>query len=461
MKKIQIFSFFTCMEKDDHIETKPKSKHRKLESSNDTKQNDDKIDINIDSEMIFNTKLTDINFDCQEAVFQFLSLSDLLNVANTDERFLEAVRIVYSRLYKTKTVRINLNAMTSSFATHNIKSDCIEVYDRNFISRLLSTFGDRIKKLSISMKTSSNRFISFFDIQAQINQFCASSLVELSIQNCEHFPSEAYIQPFTELRCLSMQNCKIPFKTDEFSRFFPCLNRFELVGNTVINPDFIEQNFCGLEHLVLECDPDNGFSSQNILVALCLNQQLSSLHLTPRLGWKFLRSINESSPGLRNLQLAISSYEFISGGSINFKNVEKLTLTVDRDPFKDSMSLKFDQLKELEVRVDDGGGNGVINFIVENGAKLNKLTIVAPSWNTIELSDLDITTIGENLHLSELTLQRCCISNHAASDIMNNSKELRKFQFEQMDPKKKLILNIKNDDWKWTCVGGSVYCERR
>ena len=98
------------------------SKHRKMVSSNGS-------DSDKTSEMIFNTKLIDLNVDCQEAVFQNLNLPDLLNIAASHAAFLKASGYVYSRLYKNKTVRINGNRCTSGlghlfFRTHFHRRIC-------------------------------------------------------------------------------------------------------------------------------------------------------------------------------------------------------------------------------------------------------------------------------------------------------------------------------------------------
>lgn len=416
------------------------------------------IDINEDLETTFNTKLPDINVDCQEAIFQYLNFNDLLNIVDAHKDFLKAAGFIYSRLYKAKPIKINLSSciLKGHFGTHTIKSDCIELSDYRICSQFISNFGDRIKKLSIKFN-SLNKYFFDGEVLAQTNKFCANSLVELRITDCQHFPSEAFTQPFTEVRCLSMTNCKLPFGDDELYRLFPCLNRLELQGNTVMYPSFIEHNIPELEHLSLNFK-SNRLSSQNFLTALCYNQQLSSLNLMTRIDAALLHSISELSPNLRDLQFGITSGGSGDEISINFRSVEKLTLTTGRNSFK-GVSITFDQLRELVIKVDDRYESDITDFITQN-TLLTKLTIIAPSWNAIELTDFEVVTLGESLNLTELILKRCHISSNAASDLMNVCKMLRTFEFDQLYPEEELVLDV-NDNWKWTIVNGSVQCERQ
>ncbi|XP_055325661.1 uncharacterized protein LOC129579544 [Sitodiplosis mosellana] len=435
-------------------ETDPEPKRQKLELSIGTVSDRN-------SEMIFNTELIDLNGDCQEAIFQHLDLVDLLNIAESHVNFLKAAGYMYSRLYKDKTIRINGKrcAMGVFFKTHTIKTDYIEVNDHHLCSQLLSIFGGHIKNLSINFNNTAPIERFFNDgVQAQINEFCSSSLVELTIENCQHFSSEAFMRPFREVRYLSMQNCKLPFDTDEFYRIFPCLTRLELLKNTAVNPSFIEQHIPGLEHLALEVNY-KGFTQKNILTALCFNQQLSRLYLMSHVNTELLHSINELIPNLQHLQLVILFGQFTGDKLINFKHVQKVKLTTDCDPFID-IPMKFDQLKELDIVANGGYEDGFINFIIRN-KHLTKLSITAPSWNEIELSDSDVTTLGQELNLTELTFQRCYITDNVAIDLMNDCKVLRKLQFDLMEPSEELNLNIKHNDWNVINVSGTVQCERR
>lgn len=52
------------------------------------------------------TKITDVNIDCLEKIFEHLNLTDLNNVAEADVHFLTAARLVYKRLHSSKTVKI-------------------------------------------------------------------------------------------------------------------------------------------------------------------------------------------------------------------------------------------------------------------------------------------------------------------------------------------------------------------
>lgn len=415
------------------------------------------IDINKD-DMMFDTNLNDLNVDCQESIFQYLNLSDLLNISETDDDFTEAANIIYRRLYKNKLIRIDKNVCGFGHYpnTHTIKSGCIIVHNQRFYSRLLSNFGNSIKKLSINLKMK-NYFNEIEDIQAQINKYCAKSLVEFNIENCQHFTSKAFVKPFSQVCALSLTNCVLQFTADEFNRLFPCLIRLELLKNKMKSEHsvFIEQNFPNLKHWTLD---HKGFSRQNILMALFFNQQLSSLHLMTTVDSKFLHLINELSPNLRNLQLVISSYDFTEDFSINFKNVEKMKLSV-HGPFK-NLPINFDQLKELEINVNDGYYHGFIDFIIQN-VNLIKLTIDTPCWIVMNTDDIDVKLIGQNLNLTELSLKRCRISDDAASYLMNSGKLLKKLQFRQMDPTEQLELNINKDKWKVDVDHGLVQCELR
>ncbi|XP_055306227.1 uncharacterized protein LOC129570583 [Sitodiplosis mosellana] len=399
---------------------------------------------------------------CEKVDVQRLSFAELVDRVSSNKDLIDEFGLEFCRLSHQSIKIYGRRCVEGSFLfTHKAKPGCMEIYERDLCFKMLQNFGCFITKIVIDFEglKSVDKFNQY--IQNEVNDFCAKSLIELELHNCRQASFDELTHPFPDVQRVCFKNCHLECTADDLKRLFPVVNRLEVLGCTMAYTGCIEQSFVNLQHLSVQLTK-GGLSKETILAALCFNQQLSSLHLVAHVDSTLLHSISQVTPLLQCLHLHILSYNFNDGKQTHFGNVEKLMITLDGGPFI-NLPIWFDHLTELEVTVNDGLHERFSEFISRN-EKLIKLTIVAPSWNQIELYDNGMAILAEKLtYLTDFTLQRCTISLVAAVNFMRKAKMLRDFRFSvtnKLESKQLLLLQIENT-WKLTNDKNLYQCERR
>lgn len=109
------------------------------------------------SSSTFKTKITDINDDCLEKVFMYLSLDDLINIARTNKPLKPAADMVFQRKYAKKKINLHIvsdpkdGSVLSSPKRKNARLYII--YDFRTSFRLLGFFGHLITELTFGSDT--------------------------------------------------------------------------------------------------------------------------------------------------------------------------------------------------------------------------------------------------------------------------------------------------------------------
>lgn len=421
-----------------------------------SKQNHHEITLMDESNEVKSSEIVEVS------ALKHLNFIDLINKADIQKDIVDEAGLYFSQ-FSNQSIKIygRRCAIGIFRSTHKIKSDCIEVYDLDLCSKIMRNFGKFITSLSIDFDglRPFERFNSL--IQYEIIEYCTNSLVKLEMQNCKEFLLHKSKEIFPGVRSVSLKGCDLENKIIDWNLLFPNLNRLELLANIITNRISIEQNIPSLNHLAVGLN-DKGFSHENLLTALCFNEQLTSLHLVSEIDSNMLRSITEVAPFLKSIHLQMTLYSSDGDEMVKFRNVDKFILTVNSGEFE-KISIWFDHLKEMELMINDGIGDGFIDFITQN-EKLTKLTIVAPSWNPIQFFDNELMTIASKLTcLNELTLNRCIVSTVGAIMFMNNSKMLKDFRFSTMnkdEDKPRLVSEISNE-WTFTEDDVLFKCERQ
>lgn len=407
-----------------------------------------------------------------------LSFTELVNRANKNKDLIDEAGLEFARISQ-QCVKINGRRCVKGIfqLTHKVKVDCIEIYDRDLCYKVLRNFGSFITKLVIDFDglEANDQFNKY--MPNDINAFCANSLIELELLSCRKITFEKLINPFSEVQRVCLKNSYLEFNGKDLYRLFPSVNRLELLANNVAYKGCIEQSFTDLQHLAVQLS-DRGFSNEHLFAALCQNQQLSSLHVVAHVDSTLIQAISEATPFLQCLHLHIISYEFKEEDeAVHFRTVEKLLITMDGGPFI-NLPIWFTQLAELEVTINGALQDEDLSKFIARNEKLTKLSIIAPSWNRIELSDSDMNVLSAKLKcLTDFTLQRCNISIEAAVNMMKSASMLRVFRFSvtiinkdkpdlankdqpELVNKDSLLLQLENK-WKLTIDNNSYLCERQ
>lgn len=422
-----------------------------------------------------------VNINVDSIIKQFI---DLLGKIDSNKDLIDEANALLSQLPQRKLKINGRHCVLGNqyHLTHKVRTDLIEIYQRDLCLKILRNFGQFIQKLCVDFDGLNERHQFYHQIQNEIMEFCADSLIELELYNCHEI---SITRPFMELRSLCFHNCILNIETDQWNLLFPAMTRLELLGNTLKDPcrlkECIVQCFPGLQDFTLDIK-GRSFAKEQLLAMLCFNQQLSSLHLLACVDTKLLHTISQVTPLLQNLKLQISSYKFGTdtetdadsdngdgddgsgiGGVVNFENVETLTMVINQGHFKD-MPISFQQLNEFVVTANDGICRSFCHFIGRMKT-LQKLTMIAPSWNQINILDDDLENLSQTLtNLTNVTLQRCSISVQAAIAFMKNAKLLKDFRFtlsyEDDEDKNGLATSIGND-WTLTEDENMFHCKRQ
>lgn len=260
-------------------------------------------------------QLVDINEDCLQAIFEYLNVRNLINVAETDDRFIPAACSVFSRYHRKKSVSVcfydeeNANELVIEASTTVI---------------FLRHFGHLISKLSLY-------HLSIIDpdaaIQLSIFKHCSTSLAELSLNLFEEKDFHAIEQPFTNVKRLSINKCWLNSNLSLLSKWFPDLSSLSLNCVYQLHSQTIA-HFPQLKHLKI-IDHFNDIDLGTINKMLHCNPQLESLVFERDCNANFLQSITKSLPQLQELELWVPNDRFRSFGKqiVRFESVKKLKLT--------------------------------------------------------------------------------------------------------------------------------------
>lgn len=134
-------------------------------------------------------ELTEISNDCLEKVFRYLSLGDLLNVADSNKQLRAAAELTYFYKYGKKKICVNYGViLINNKREPDIEmKDDIEINDWKRSYQILRCFGHLISKLEFNMilimfclSIKSEKFRdSFQHVINYVNEYCADSLTEL------------------------------------------------------------------------------------------------------------------------------------------------------------------------------------------------------------------------------------------------------------------------------------------
>ncbi|XP_055306315.1 uncharacterized protein LOC129570649 [Sitodiplosis mosellana] len=265
------------------------------------------------------TKLTDVNVDCLEHIFKNLSLIDLLNVADSNKQLKPAADLVFASRYGKQWIFILSRYKSILIFERNMYPPTVQI-PRSFRLKLLRCFGHLITKLDITHDK---------HMDAYVNEYCAESLVEIKFQRCKASTLDDLKKPFTQVKTLCFDSCKLGSKLSELDKWFPKVRRLEFTdrNETAVH-------FPHLQHLTLSLpiDTNNRLNNLSELLRLYLNTR--SLSIIGYFEFKYLQSVSEHLQHLERLDINPFGYfSNVGNDTVHFPNVKKLKL---RDVVRES-----------------------------------------------------------------------------------------------------------------------------
>lgn len=324
-----------------------------------------KIDTNNQS-----TQIGDLNDNCLIQIFQHLSMNDLVNIVDYDNRVSNAAQFVFNKKFAD-----NCFTISNRLDRKNEKVP--------WSVTLLKHFGAIIKKLHVVYDERYRRIDMLID--NTIISHCRKSLVEIKFENADSFTMYDINEPFENVLVVSFVRSKFCDLISNFGKWFPMAHTLHLHHQPRQDYDerrMLESHLPALKHFKIwntqdkKVDvnaPEGRINNYNIAAFLKLNPQLESVLILfddyddvtadNRLALASNRrqsaymyssaesSYNERSFGpLHGFDGIVLDREILAIIKSDLKNLENLNLIFDHEsPGIPLQNVLFDKLKTLTI----------------------------------------------------------------------------------------------------------------
>lgn len=250
-------------------------------------------------------KITDLNDDCLEKIFDYLSLEELLNVADANKWLYVASASVYRRKFgQNKVILFELIANKTGYIRMGYQSTVIVGLKECL--RFMRCFGPLISKLRVNYFRSSRKDYSYLD--RYVNEFCAETLASIEYYQKPTSLMDIPEKPFTKTKNLLIKYSNLGNSLGEIVRWFPNLHSMQLLLNR-IDGSSIEMNLPNLNLLQVRINSTNKYriGHKNIAQAVHLNPQLRSLTIgelgRSQFPFKYILEIASMNPKITTLNV--------------------------------------------------------------------------------------------------------------------------------------------------------------
>lgn len=284
-------------------------------------------------------KLTSLDDDCLEFLFDYLDWSDLLNVADSSRMFHTAVGLVFKRKYHKSSIIIDGIACKSSPSQ---RRDNISISKPVTALKFLRNFGYLICDLQLNCRFFGTKITD--EITRYMLEYCSKSIYSLSLYcNSSKFLFKNTGHIFGNVEKLRMELCI--FGSDlRLNNIFPNLSILNLGQNWYeIGSRAIRINLHSVRDLTIQA---NKFEETDIKELIKLNPQLERLEIYPIYSVELIAWINDCLPKLRSLELGGLPQEFY--GVLRLDHIVNLSLHIDVTPLR-KIPFVFRKLENLLV----------------------------------------------------------------------------------------------------------------
>lgn len=254
-----------------------------------------------DSDSDGEINITDINLACLDHIFKYLSIEDLLNVADSCESLREAAFFTYTSKYKRMTLQLQLKNIQLSRRFPTIQtSDRFSIVSKFSISNLtvclkfLRCFGHTLNELIIDYNGVDDRHC--MEIDHYVNKYCAETLTEMKIHHARKHTMCRIQIPFSNVRYLQLSDCDLAQRLINFEKWFPRCFDLTFHGFNQFEPRKCKFRSWATIHINLEYH-DNEESLEMYLKNIAVPLKSCSLSLLEISGngWNFglLQSISK------------------------------------------------------------------------------------------------------------------------------------------------------------------------
>lgn len=266
------------LEQTDNVDNDNQVKDAIVAAADDNTKDDDDNDDSL--------KLDGLNNDCLRHIFEYLTLPQLINVAETSGRFVFPAAEAFSRRYGWQKV------IVCATTENPILVADLERLDGTVVLTALNQFGARMKTISAYF----HDFEKMIDnpIEVLLLKKFTDSLVDFEMHYCSESHFQSIIKPFPNVKNLTLEACTVGANFFQLNRWFPNLTALKLTANWWSPSIVLQTKFEHLTHLsVINDGFRNDLSPQAIHPMLRLNPQLKSLQLQCNYGFEMLQTITE------------------------------------------------------------------------------------------------------------------------------------------------------------------------
>lgn len=298
----------------------------------DSTTDDDTNDKQIEKKQKLNTpntqdplKLADINNDCLRSIFEYLSVHDLIDVAEANGQFTFAAAEAFSRCHRTKGIEM--------VATDEAKR-CNMLFIRltgDTSAIALEHFGARMLTIAANLDgyehSDGEQHIRF---DALVVRHCSDSVRTLEIHRCKGMHFQMIDKPFTKVTHLIVNGSVLGEKVCALREWFPNVVRLALFQVNLWRNKSIEAHFDHLTSLQIFNDlrAIHSIPTQTICNVLSLNRQLRLLQLYCDYDNALLVTIAKHLTQLESLELwtPYDRFEGFAGRKVAFVAVKTFIL---------------------------------------------------------------------------------------------------------------------------------------
>lgn len=197
-------------------------------------------------------KLTSLDNDCLEKIFKYLTLKDLLNVADSNKRLKQVADVVFALNYGAKELNlIDSNEVLGSNLI--ISSAEIHVGDLKSSLQVLRCFGQLISKVVVNRSGDSSHSNAHYNailgtLLIYVNEFCTESLTDIEIIGDDKLRIDYLDNSFTNVQRVQIWNCELDEEA-QLNHLFPNVRVMYLYGIRISDWSSIDGRFPMLKDL--------------------------------------------------------------------------------------------------------------------------------------------------------------------------------------------------------------------
>lgn len=315
-------------------------------------------------------KITDLNVDCLEHIFQYLNSVDLNNTAESHGQFVSVCRLIYKRDHRHKMVIIS-DVGHKLTLTNGSDKEIVNVAAITFLQH----FGHLIGELMLDYicADEDDNGYEWREIEKHVFTYCSKTLLKLILRNCHGNVMEEIEEPFDNVKKLRLYGGDT--KMIDISKWFPNISSMKLDHHALCTMVQYDQLNLLKKLKILISETGRPWNIERKLRQLLrLNRRIKNLFIeSTRNDWlsdptDFMLFLSQTSTHLKVLRLKMYfSKTADSAVNIHFKNVKHFELlTEPSGGFPDNVSITFGCLNILKLYNFDGNDINWNQFISQN-----------------------------------------------------------------------------------------------